>query len=74
MMLPVICALTTATLPPSSTKMAMISSARLPKVTLSSPPMVCPARAATCSVALRSQSASGMMATVEAANTHSGGA
>ena len=50
-MLPVIDAFTSSTRPARSATIAMMSSAALPKVALSSPPMVGPVRCARCSVA-----------------------
>ena len=55
-MLPVIDALTRSTRPARSATIAMISSAALPKVALSSPPTVGPVRSAICSVARPHQS------------------
>jgi len=52
--------------------MAMMSSAALPNVALSRPPMVGPVRAATCSVASPMRLASGSTATHATANTSSG--
>ena len=59
---PVIEALTTPINPLDKAISAMINSAALPKVALSSPPMPCPARAPRCSVARPIQPASGTIA------------
>ena len=58
-MLPVIEALTRSTSPARSATIAMISSAALPKVALSRPPIVGPVRWARCSVASPMSPASG---------------
>jgi hypothetical protein len=50
-------------------KKARTSSAMLPKLTLSSPPIVLPACSAACSVARRSQSASTAIAIPPVTNT-----
>ena len=71
---PVIVALTTVVFPDISTNNATISSAALPSVTFSRPPIDEPARLAICSVARRIHCASGMMAAAAAANTHNGDA
>ena len=59
---PVMEALTTSIKPLDKAISAMINSAALPKVALSSPPTPCPARAPRCSVARPIQPASGMIA------------
>ena len=58
-MLPVIDAFTRSTSPARSATIAMMSSAALPKVALSRPPMVGPVRCARCSVASPMKPASG---------------
>ena len=72
MMEPVICARTIAAPLAVSTKKASSSSAMLPKLMVSSPPMAAPAWAATCSVACRTQSASTATAIAPVTNTQIG--
>ena len=74
MMLPVIDALTTSSSPALRANIEMISSAALPKVALSSPPMPGPTRSAIASVAAPICPASGMTAAAESTNTTSPGA
>ena len=64
---PVIEAFTTLVRPLESAIKAMISSAALPKVTLSNPPIAAPARAANASVARPIRPARGMIARAEQA-------
>ena len=71
---PVICAWTIRVFARERTKRASISSAVLPKLMLSSPPIVLPARSASCSVARRSQSASTAMAAAPVRKTQPAGA
>jgi hypothetical protein len=67
-------ALTISWSPSISRKNAMISSAALPKVTLSRPPMPGPARAASCSVASLISAAVGITPSAEAAKMSDGDA
>ena len=66
---PMIEALTTSCRPFSSANSAMISSGALPKVTLSSPPMPGPERAASSSVARPISAAVGITPSAEQAKT-----
>ena len=71
-MLPMIEAFTSSISPARSATMAIMSSAALPKVALSSPPTAGPLRLARCSVASPMYPASGMMAAAARANTRLG--
>ena len=65
---PAIDAFTSVYWPARSAVMAMISSVRLPRVALSSPPTASPVLAATASVAWLSRAASGTMASTASTN------
>ncbi len=73
-MLPVMDAFTRSTRPARSATSAMISSAALPKVAFSSPPMVGPVRWARCSVESPMNAASGSTPRQAVMNTHTPGA
>ena len=74
MMLPVSEALTTPSSPSKSANMEMISSAALPKVAFSSPPIPGPSSSESSSVASPIRPASGMIAAAESTNSHGPGA
>lgn len=70
---PVICARTTSVLPSTNTNIARMTSARLPKLMVSSPPMAGPTCSASCSVDRRTQSASTATPSAPETNTQTGG-